>query len=142
MSDTALDAIRTLFEAGDGRDVAHMLHDHVELRPPTYGKAWRGRFLVGRLLRFASLSLRDMRYNGVWSGADQHVLRFDGWVADEPISGVDLVRIDSQGLITEIEIFARPPRAVLKLRDRMGVHVRGDVEVAAAMEMSASGAAD
>ncbi len=140
MSENALDTIRTLFEAGDGRDIAQSLHENVELRPPTYAKAWCGRFLVARLLSFASMSLRDMRYSGIWIGSDHHVLRFDGRVADEPISGADLIRTDIDGLITQIEIFARPPRAVLKLRDQMGLHVRGDLDVAKAMGIDVPGA--
>lgn len=122
-----------LFEAGDGRDAMNLLSEEAELRPPTYGKSWRGRPLVGRLLQFASLSLRRMRYTDSWQAEAYHVLRFEGEVADQKISGVDLVRLDPDGRISSIEIFARPPRAVMALRDQMARHLRQAPEVAAMM---------
>lgn len=132
-AEQALAEFTALFEAGDGRDVISLLSEDVELRPPTYGKSWRGRPLVGRLLQFASLSLRRMRYTDSWEAESHHVLRFEGEVADQKISGVDLVRLDPDGRISSIEIFARPPRAVIALRDQMATHLRQAPEVAAMM---------
>jgi hypothetical protein len=132
---TAIDAARALFE-GTGVDALEpWLDDHVELRPPTYGKSWRGKALVGRLLVFAARSMTGFRYTDVVVKDALHVLRFEAMVGGEPISGVDLVRCDAAGKIIEFEIFARPPRAVLALRDAMTEHVRGDPEVARLMSL-------
>jgi hypothetical protein len=123
---TSIAAFRALFE-GSGQEIEAVLSDQVELRPPTYGKSWIGRELVGRLLGFASASFGGLTYTQVWGNdEDGYVLRFEGMLDGKPLSGVDIVRVDADGRIAQIEISARPPAAMLALRDRMGAHVRAD----------------
>jgi hypothetical protein len=128
----AQDAVRALFEHGRGDSLDDWLGDNI-LRPPTYGKFWYGRPLVRRLLRFAAGSMSDFRYTDEVSGDGLHISRFEAKVGEHRISGVDLTRIDKARRIVQFEIFARPPKAVLALRDAMGVLVKGDAEVAAMM---------
>ena len=129
----AVSAFRSLFE-GSQTDLFDALCEDVELRPPTYAKSWIGRELVARLLQFASASFDGLTYTQVWGNADTgFVLRFEGISDGKPLSGVDIVRVDTSGRIVLIEIFARPPATMLALRDRMGAHVQGDSVVAELM---------
>lgn len=134
--DRAIVAIRTLFEGDRAQSIDEFLHDEIILRPPTYGKSWTGKPLVKQLLIFASTALEQMHYTHHWQGDGKYVLRFDGQVDGEPISGVDILTFDQDGLVIEVEIFARPPRAVLKLRDAMGTLVRGDLATASLMGLT------
>jgi hypothetical protein len=129
----AIDAVRKLFEDGSADTIDSFLDEDVELRPPTYSKAWRGRRLVGQLLRYAAESLDGLRYTDQLSGGDLHIVRFEAYIGEHRISGVDVLRTNEFGRIVQFEIFARPPKAVLALRDAMGVHVRSDSEIAAMM---------
>lgn len=52
-------------------------------------------------------------------------------------SDVDIVCLDREGKIVLIEIFARPPAAMLKLRERMGTHIRSDPVAARLMALPA-----
>lgn len=113
------------------------LPDDVELRPPTYGKSWTGKELVGRLLNYASREFGGLVYTDVWCNADRYALRFEGEMDGRHFSGVDIVCLDREGRIALIEIFARPPAAMLALRDRMGAHIEADPVAARLMGLAA-----
>ena len=129
----AIEAARSLFERGDVGALDPWLHDTVELRPPTYGKSWHGKALVGSLLGFAGEAMRDFRYTDITEDSALHILRFEAMIGAERISGVDVVRCNADGLIVQFEVFARPPKAVLALRDAMGERVAASPEIAARM---------
>ena len=136
--DEALHALKRMFETGKAEDVTGLLAEDVVLLPPTYGKTWQGRGLVARLLGFAAEVLGGLRYTALWHEGDDHVLRFEGMIGSEEISGVDIVRLDADGYVSRFEIFARPPRAVLLLRDAMGERVKADPQVVAWMGLGPS----
>lgn len=125
-----------LFETGLGALSADHLAEEVRLRPPTYGKEWTGKALVGRLVTFAAEALGGLRYTDFWQSGDRFVLRFEGRIRELAISGVDIVMVDGDGRICEIEIFARPPKSVLMLREEMGVRVAADELTATAMGLN------
>jgi len=135
----AVEAARRQFEGREKGALDGSLSDAVELRPPTYGKSWRGKALVSRLLGFAAEAMTGFRYTDVVGDERLHILRFEANVGDERISGVDVVRCDPEGRIVEFEIFARPPKAVLALRDAMGVRVQSDAELAKMMGLAPRG---
>lgn len=118
-------------------DIDAHLRDDVELRPPTYGKAWTGKELVRRLLGYAAQEFGGLVYTDAWCNGDRFVLRFEGEIEGKRFSGVDIVCLDGDGQIALVEIFARPPTAMLALRDRMGVHVRNDPLAARLMGLAA-----
>jgi hypothetical protein len=132
----AVQAFQTLFERLTG-DIDPWLGDAIELRPPTYGKSWTGKDLVGRLLGFAAKEFGGLVYTDSWCNGDRYALRFEGDIDDKRVSGVDIVCLDREGRIALVEIFARPPTAMLALRDRMGMHVQADPVVARLMGLAA-----
>lgn len=132
----AIAAFQSFFERAS-LEIAPWLSDDVELRPPTYGKAWAGKSLVCRLLEFASAEFDGLVYTDGWCNGERYALRFEGGVGDKRIAGVDIVHLDRTNRIALIEIFARPPGAVLALRDRMGTHVAKDPMTARLMGLSA-----
>lgn len=118
-------AFQSLFERLTP-DIETWLSDDVELRPPTYGKGWVGKDLVRRLLDFAAQEFGGLVYTDAWCNGDSYALRFEGEIDGKHFSGVDIVCLDRDGQILLIEIFARPPAAMLALRDRMAMHVQAD----------------
>lgn len=129
-------AFQALFERL-APDIDIWLRTDVELRPPTYGKSWTGKELVGRLLGYAAQEFGGLVYTDSWCNGDRFALRFEGEVDGRHFSGVDIVCIDREGLIILVEIFARPPTAMLALRDRMGRHVQADLVAARLMGLAA-----
>ena len=132
----AVAAFQSLFERLTP-DIDMWLSDDVELRPPTYGKAWTGKDLVRRLLGFASQEFGGLVYTDSWCNGDRYVLRFEGEIDGKRFSGVDIVRLDRDGQIVVIEILARPPAAMFALRDRMSIHVQTDPVAARLMGLAA-----
>ena len=133
---SAIQAARSLFEAGEAGVIDSWLDPAVELRPPTYGKSWHGQSLVARLLGFAADAMTDFRYTDIVGEQGLHVMRFEARIDDGAISGVDILRCNEAGAVTQFEIFARPPKAVLALRDAMGARVAADPEAARLMGLA------
>ncbi|MGB3319853.1 MAG: hypothetical protein WA978_17330 [Sphingopyxis granuli] len=129
-------AFQALFE-GTATEIDAWLRDDVALRPPTYGKTWTGKELVCRLLGFASEEFGGLVYTDAWSNGDRYALRFEGEIDGKPFQGIDVVHLDRAGNIALIEIFARPPAAMLALRDRMSLHVRNDPVASRLMGLAA-----
>lgn len=121
---------------GEAVDIGQFLSDKIELRPPTYDKSWTGKQLVERLLGYAASELGGLTYSDCWEENDRFVLRFNGEIGGKAISGVDIVELDADRKIALVEIFARPPSAVLVLRERMGVRVANDDIVSRLMGLS------
>lgn len=131
----AVEAFKRLFQ-GEPIDIAPHLSDDIELRPPTYGKSWHGKPLIQRLLVFAAEELGGLRYDRCLRDGACHALRFEGNLDGKPTSGVDIVELGADGRIVLIEIFARPPGQMLRLRDKMGARVAQDPDVARSMGLA------
>lgn len=129
-------AFQTLFERL-APEIDAWLCDDVELRPPTYGKSWTGKALVSRLLGYAAREFGGLFYTDCWCNGDRYALRFEGEIDGRHFSGIDVVCLDREGQIALIEIFARPPAAMLALRDRMGAHIQADPQTARLMGLAA-----
>ena len=83
----------------DPRVLDAVMSETIELRPPTFGKSWRGRELVRELLRFAAESFDILRYSGTLRVGATWVLPFEADLGGKPLSGVDRVRLDDDGRI-------------------------------------------
>ncbi len=119
-------AVTRLFVHKDLDAVTPWLAEGVVLRPPTYAKPWRGKPAVSRLLGFAAQNIDAFAYVRIyWSGASA-AFRFSGQVGGFEMSGVDFFDFDAEGRIVEIEIAARPPKAITALGERMGRSVQAD----------------
>jgi hypothetical protein len=63
----------------------------------------------------------DFRYTDELSGADgTEVLVFEAMVGDREVQGIDLLRVNADGLIADFTVMVRPLSATLALRDAMG----------------------
>lgn len=116
-----------------------LLAEDVELRPPTYGKSWRGRGLVAPLLGLAAASFDRLSYTDVVADGDILILRFEAEVEGQTMSGVDWVRLNDQGLISVFEIFSRPPKVALLFLERMTARIKEHPDIAAMMRGPAPG---
>ena len=130
-------AIRALFEDREPAAAIALLRDDVRLKPPTYWKTWEGVEPVRRLLGFAANNIDKLIYTHIYWDGPHAAFQFIGVVGGYDISGVDLVTLDEAGLITEIEIAARPPKAVALLGERMGASLGKDPFFATAASKAA-----
>lgn len=92
--------------AGDG-----MLNSPVSFRP------FRGRKAVGVLLSVLVDIFEDFRYTDEFDGKDgSKVLLFQAKIGDLELQGVDVLRFDASGLITELTVMVRPLSGLQALR--------------------------
>jgi len=56
----------------------------------------------------------DFEYAREFAGDDGHVLEFRGRVGDTPFTGIDIIRLDAAGKVTDLVVMIRPISAMMK----------------------------
>jgi SnoaL-like protein len=112
---------RAAVEAGDHAAMVEQLADDVVFRTPVSFRPFEGREAVGHVLGAVLRVFSDFRYTGELIGeGGSHALLFEAMVGDREVQGMDLLRLDGDGLIAEFTVMVRPLSATLALRDAMG----------------------
>lgn len=122
----ALNAFKALFETKSSLGLEAILADNIVLKPPTYAKAWNGKARVVALLGYAAANIDRLSYTRLYSADLHYALYFEAEIGGIPFTGIDLLSFDGVGRISEIEIEARPPKAVAELSKRMGTSIQDD----------------
>lgn len=118
-------AFREAVESWDIDRVLSLMTDDVEFRSPVVHKPYRGREVVGVILRAVSRVFEDFRYDreiGAEEAAD-HALVFRARVGDRELEGCDFVHVNAEGLIDEFFVMVRPMSGALVLADAMRVEL-------------------
>jgi hypothetical protein len=92
----------------------------VTFHSPVTFKPFEGRDAVGVVLGAVMEVFEDFRYTDELSGGGVHALVFEATVGGRDVQGLDLLRLDSDGLIEDLTVMVRPLSATLALRDAMG----------------------
>jgi hypothetical protein len=116
-------AFRAAVEKRDPRAVAACLADDVVFRSPIVFKPYEGREAVGELLGAVFTVFEEFRYTDEVLDPETEVLVFEGLVGNRQVQGVDLIRLDDDGRITELIVLVRPMSGVHALADAMREHL-------------------
>lgn len=119
-------AVRAHFEDKVFGTLDAMLAEDLILKPPTYWKPWRGRAPVTRLLCFAASNIDRLVYRRIFWKGDHAAFQFDAEIGGIAFSGVDFFSFDADGRVVQVEIMARPPKAIALIGERMGASVAAD----------------
>lgn len=111
---------------GEERDIAALLSDDVRFMPPTYYKTWSGRDAVAAVLGHVGQVFSEFRYRRVMGKGNDWALEFQCKVGDLDAVGVDLITLNSEGLIATFEVVMRPYKSVGALREAMNARVMTD----------------
>lgn len=114
-------ALRELVESGDFDAVEHLLADDVVFRSPVAFKPYEGRAMVSAILRGVGRVFTDLRYVRELEDADGFgsALIFETFVDGVSLQGIDLLRTNADGLITEFTVMVRPLSAANALATAM-----------------------
>lgn len=126
----------TTFErAVKARDVDALvdaLTPDVVFRSPVVYRPYEGRELVSTVLRAAVSVFEDFEYVQRLESDEGVALIFKARVGDREVDGLDLLRLDDDGLVAELTVMVRPMSGVQALAaamgeelERMGVPVPG-----------------
>jgi hypothetical protein len=112
---------RRAIEARDLDAAVALLHEDVVFKSPVVFKPYQGREALRLILGAVLKVFEDFRYVRE-IGADDardHALVFEARVGDKLLEGCDFIRLDDDGLISELTVMVRPLAATLALADAM-----------------------
>ena len=107
-------------EARDLDGVVDALSPDVVFRSPVVYKPYEGRELVSVVLGAAVRVFEDFEYVRRIESDDRVALIFKARVGDREVDGLDLLRFDDDGLITELTVMVRPMSGMHALASAMG----------------------
>ena len=113
-------ALREAVERRDIEAAVELLADDVVFRSPAVFKPYEGRETVATILRTVFGVFEDFRYVAELSGDGVDGLVFETRVGDRSLQGIDLIRTDEEGQITEFTVMIRPASGLVALAERMG----------------------
>ncbi|MDB5065252.1 MAG: hypothetical protein JWM18_1686 [Chloroflexi bacterium] len=106
-------------ESGDPEAVRHSLSADAVFNSPVIFAPYRGRDAVATLVAAAIDVFQDFRYTGQVVDGDHQVLVFEARVGDRKVQGVDILRLDEEGLVAELTVMLRPMSGMTAMADAM-----------------------
>lgn len=95
----------------------------IELRSPVTARPFRGREEVGELMTELLAALDGLEYREVAVDGDAVLVRFRMRLRGRDVDVVDLMRFDSDGLLREVVVHARPMASVALFASIVGPRV-------------------
>jgi hypothetical protein len=92
----------------DADQWASALAPAVVLKSPLLAEPFVGREAVGDLYATLFEVFDELRVTEQLAAADTHVFYWEGSIGGRPVEGVDLIRADASGQISEIRVLMRP----------------------------------
>jgi len=113
---------RAAVEAGDFAALGDLLAQDVVFRSPVAFKPYEGRPIVAAILRGVGLVFTEFRYVRELADDDGRgsALVFETVVDGVSVNGVDLIRTNEAGLISELTVMVRPLSGANALAQAMG----------------------
>ena len=114
---------RVAVEARDPEALSRCLHPGVRFNSPVVFRPYEGRDAVMTVLRAALVVLEGFRYTDELVGDGVHGLVFAAHVGEREVTGWDFLRVDGDGLVTELTVMVRPLSATIALAEAMGAQL-------------------
>jgi hypothetical protein len=115
------DAFRSAVEAEDPQALIDALAEDVVFRSPVVFAPYEGKPLVSTILVEGAMKVfEDFRYTDQLEDGDVAALIFSARVGDRQVDGLDLLRFDEDGKVSELMVMARPMSGLNALADAMG----------------------
>ena len=92
----------------DAQDLQAMLAENIIFHPPYLAEPYAGRQATALILTTVSEGFEDFTYHREIIEGNNWALDFSARVGDQSLKGIDLIRLDDDGLIVEFEAFVRP----------------------------------
>jgi hypothetical protein len=114
------DGFRKAAEAKDFAAGEDLFADEVVFRSPAVFKPYEGKEAMGVVLGAVVQVFEDFRYTDQVEDGDTAVLMFSTRVGEKELNGVDILRFDADGEITELTVMVRPLSGLNALLEAMG----------------------
>jgi len=114
---------RAAVEAGDIDAGLGLFADDATLDSPVAFKPFVGIDAVGVVLRAVFETFEDFHYTDEFEAGPTHALIFRARVGDKSVQGLDLIRTDDSGRITNLTVMIRPLSGLIALAEAMSAKV-------------------
>jgi hypothetical protein len=115
------DAFRAAVEAEDRDGVRAALAEDVVFRSPVVFRPYEGHAVVSAILTEGAMNVfQDFRYVEHFEDEETAALIFKATVGDREVDGLDLLRFDGDGKVTELMVMVRPMSGLNALGEAMG----------------------
>jgi hypothetical protein len=114
-------------EAAENKDIAaasELFAPGIIFHSPATFHPFIGRETVTALLTIVADTFEDFRYTDQLEAGDAHALIFRASIDGREIEGIDLIRLDSEGLIEDFTVMLRPISGLLPFAQAMGEKVQ------------------
>ena len=115
--------VRTAIEARDVDALRELFADDIVFNSPVAFHPYTGRDTVVELLTHVMEVFTDFRYVDELAGDGTHALVFTAGVSGRAVEGLDHLRFDDAGLVSEFTVMVRPLSGVIALAEAMGPRV-------------------
>ncbi|PHR91510.1 MAG: polyketide cyclase [Robiginitomaculum sp.] len=98
-----------------------IIHPDAVFRSPMAHTPYPGRDILVFALSNVIEIFEDFKYHRSFfsEDGDSAVLEFSAHIGSKQLKGVDIIRFDAEGLITEFEVMIRPASALMALGEQM-----------------------
>ncbi|KJH81600.1 nuclear transport factor 2 family protein [Stutzerimonas stutzeri] len=111
-----------MIDAQDLQQLPELLHPRAVFRSPMAFKPYESAVAVNLILNTVVTVFEDFEYHRQLVSPDglNVVLEFSARVGDRQLKGIDMIRFDESGLITDFEVMVRPMSGLQALGEEMG----------------------
>jgi hypothetical protein len=117
---SAASDFRAAVESDDIEAAVALLAPEVVFHSPVTFHPFLGKETVSALLRLVAQTFENFRYTDELSGEDSHALIFRASIAGKELEGIDLLRLNEQGLIADFTAMLRPLSGLIPFAQAMG----------------------
>jgi hypothetical protein len=118
-----MSAFRAAVEAQDVDAMASALHPEARFLSPAVFRPYEGRDAVMGVLRHVVEVFEDFRYTDELAGEGVEGLVFEARVGEKAIQGWDYLKVDGDGLVTELTVMIRPLSGLIAVAEAMGARI-------------------
>lgn len=109
--------------ARDVEALSEALAPDVVFRSPVTYRPYEGRAVVGKVLEAVTHVFDEFEYAQRFEAEGRAALVFGARVGDKQVEGLDLLRLDDHGLVSELTVMVRPMSAVQALATAMAAEL-------------------
>jgi hypothetical protein len=111
---------RAAVEGGNVAAAAELLAPEIVFHSPATFHPFVGRETVMGLLALVAETFEDFRYTDELEAEGAHALIFRASIGGRELEGIDLLRVDEQGLIADFTVMLRPLSGLIPFAQAMG----------------------
>lgn len=120
----AAQRFRAAVESKDIDAASELFAEDIVFHSPATFHPFIGRDTVTRLLTIVADTFEDFRYTDEFGDGAVHALIFRAAIGGREIEGLDLLRVDEDGLIEDFTVMLRPISGLLPFAQAMGEKVQ------------------